>query len=117
FGVVVGVLLLLGATVTVGPVWLYGPADPGSASAGSQPDWYTGFLDGALRLVPPGWELQLGDYTLTLAVLVPLAVVGAFLAAVLLYPFVENWITRGRTDADILDRPRDVPMRTAIGVA
>jgi ubiquinol-cytochrome c reductase cytochrome b subunit len=117
FAVVVGILFLLGATVTVSPVWLYGPADPGSASAGSQPDWYTGFLDGALRLVPPGWELQLGDYTLTLAVLVPLAVVGAFLAAVLLYPFVENWITRGRGDADILDRPRDVPMRTAVGVA
>jgi ubiquinol-cytochrome c reductase cytochrome b subunit len=117
FAIVFGALMLLGATVTVGPVWLYGPSDPGSASAGSQPDWYTGFLDGALRLVPPGWEVQLGDYTLTLAVLVPLAVVGAFLAVVLLYPFLENWITRGAGDPGILDRPRNVPVRTAIGVA
>jgi ubiquinol-cytochrome c reductase cytochrome b subunit len=117
FAAVVGVLVLVSATVTVSPIWLYGPSDPGSASAGSQPDWYTGFLDGALRLVPPGWEVQLGDYTLTLAVLAPLAVIGAFLAAVVLYPFAENWITRGRGDPGILDRPRDVPIRTAIGVA
>ncbi len=116
FAAVAGVLVLLSTTVTVSPIWLYGPSDPGSASAGSQPDWYTGFLDGALRLVPPGWEVQLGDLTLTLAVLVPLAVIGAFLAAVVLYPFAENWVTRGRGDPGILDRPRDVPVRTAIGV-
>lgn len=108
-------LTVMGSAVTVGPVWLYGPSDPGNASAGSQPDWYTGFLDGALRLVPPGWELELGGYTLTLAVLVPLAVVGAFLLAVVAYPFLENWVTR--STSDVLDRPRNVPTRTAIGVA
>lgn len=115
FAAVCGILILISATVTISPIWLYGPSDPGNASAGSQPDWYTGFLDGALRLVPPGWEIEVGGYTLTLAVLVPLAVVGAFLAAVLVYPFVENWVTRA--SGDVLDRPRDVPTRTAIGVA
>jgi ubiquinol-cytochrome c reductase cytochrome b subunit len=57
--------------------------------------------------------------TLTLAVLVPLAVIAAFLGAVAVYPFVEGWVTRGRepADADLLDRPRAVPTRTAIGVA
>jgi ubiquinol-cytochrome c reductase cytochrome b subunit len=114
--IVTGVVLVIAATVTVSPIWLYGPSDPGNASAGSQPDWYTGFLDGALRLVPPGWEVELGGYTLTLAVLVPLAVVGAFMAALLGYPLLENWVAdRGRSD--LLDRPRDVPVRTALGVA
>jgi ubiquinol-cytochrome c reductase cytochrome b subunit len=113
--VVIAVLLLVSATVTVSPVWLYGPSDPGNASAGSQPDWYTGFLDGALRLVPPGWELDLGGYTLTLAVLVPLAVVGLFLGAIALYPFAEN--RRRRTTGRYLDRARDVPDRTALGAA
>lgn len=117
FGLVCGVLLLIAATVTVSPIWLYGPSDPANASAGSQPDWYTGFLDGALRLVPPGWEIELGGFTLTLAVLVPLAVVGLFLGAVLLYPFVENWASRRRGVDAVLDRPRDVPVRTGIGVA
>lgn len=119
FATVCGILVLVSATVTVGPIWLYGPSDPGNASAGSQPDWYTGFLDGALRLVPPGWEIEVFGGTLTLAVLAPLAVVGAFLAAVLVYPFVENWVRRDRPegDAELLDRPRTAPTRTAIGVA
>ncbi|MCL1870557.1 MAG: cytochrome b, partial [Promicromonosporaceae bacterium] len=83
------VLVLLGAVATITPVWAYGPADPGDAGAGSQPDWYTGFLDGALRLVPSGWETVWSGYTVTFAVLVPLAVVGAWFAAVAVYPFVE----------------------------
>src|SRR5690606_30916224 len=45
-----GLIVAVSATVTVAPVWLYGPSSPGDASAGSQPDWYTGFRDGALRL-------------------------------------------------------------------
>ncbi|MCU1415862.1 MAG: ubiquinol-cytochrome c reductase cytochrome b subunit [Schumannella sp.] len=116
--VAVGVILTgMAALVPVSPIWLYGPSDPGNVSAGSQPDWYTGFLDGALRLVPPGWEIEIGGYTVTLAVLVPLAVVGVFLAAIVAYPFVENWVTRDRAGGDSLDRPRDVPTRTGIGVA
>ncbi|HWH26368.1 MAG TPA: cytochrome b N-terminal domain-containing protein [Pseudolysinimonas sp.] len=115
FTLVCGVLVLMAATVTISPV--YAPADPGNVSAGSQPDWYTGFLDGALRLVPPGWEVQLGGYTLTLAVLVPLMVVGAFIAAVLLYPFIEKRFMPEQGDPELLDRPHNVPTRTAIGVA
>ncbi|WP_167138669.1 cytochrome b N-terminal domain-containing protein [Diaminobutyricimonas sp. TR449] len=117
FALVVGVLMLISATVTISPIWLYGPADPGNASAGSQPDWYTGFLDGALRLVPPGWEFELFGYTWTLAVLVPLAVVGVFLTLVALYPYIEGWITHDREDHHILDRPRNAATRTGIGVA
>ena len=52
-----GVITLLAGTLTISPVWRYGPSSPGNAYAGSQPDWYTAFLDGALRLVPPGWEV------------------------------------------------------------
>ena len=115
--VVVGLLVLMATLVTVNPIWNYGPADPGNASAGSQPDWYTGFLDGALRLVPPGWEFEFLDRTWTLAVLVPLAVVGAFLVVVALYPFLEGWILRDKTDHHLLDRPRNTTIRTSIGVA
>jgi ubiquinol-cytochrome c reductase cytochrome b subunit len=117
FAIVCGILVLMAATVTVAPVWLFGPSSPGDASAGSQPDWYTGFLDGALRLVPPGWEIVWLGRTWTLALLVPLAVVGVFLAAIALYPFFEQWV-RGPGDADaLLDRPRNEPTRTGLGVA
>lgn len=117
FAVVTALLLLISATVTVSPIWLYGPADPAAAGAGSQPDWYTGFLDGALRLVPPDWEFVWLDRTWTLAILVPLAVVGAFLLAVVAYPFVEEWITGDHRDHHLLDRPRNAATRTGIGVA
>jgi ubiquinol-cytochrome c reductase cytochrome b subunit len=67
--------------------------------------------------VPPGWEfVWLGD-TWTLAILVPLAVVTAFLAFVLLYPYLEGWITGDHEEHHLLDRPRNAPTRTAIGVA
>lgn len=117
FFVVAGVLVLVSATVTVNPIWLYGPASPGDASAGSQPDWYTGFLDGALRLVPPGWEVSVFNHTLTTALLVPLAVVTLYLLAIAVYPYVEEWITGERRDHHLLDRPRNAPTRTGIGVA
>jgi ubiquinol-cytochrome c reductase cytochrome b subunit len=112
-----GILLLMGAAVTISPVWLSGPSDPGSASAGSQPDWYTGFLDGALRLVPPGWEIEWLGRTWTVAVLVPLAVIGAFVLAVLVHPWLERWLTGDGGDPNVLDRPRNMPARTGLGVA
>lgn len=117
FFLTAGVLTLMGGTLTISPVWLYGPAAPGSASAGSQPDWYAGFLDGALRLVPAGWELVWLGRTWTLAVLVPLAAVGLFLALVAAYPFLEGRILADRRDHHLLDRPRSTPTRTAIGAA
>ncbi|WP_311879041.1 cytochrome bc1 complex cytochrome b subunit [Microbacterium forte] len=117
FLVVSGLIMAISATVTIAPIWLYGPSSPGDASAGSQPDWYTGFLDGALRLVPPGWEVEWLGRTWTLAVLVPLTVVALFLLLVVSYPFLEEWITGDNRNHHLLDRPRNAPGRTAIGVA
>jgi ubiquinol-cytochrome c reductase cytochrome b subunit len=115
--IVVGLLVVLSATVTVNPIWLYGPASPGEASAGSQPDWYTGFFDGALRLVPPGWEFVWLNHTWTVALLLPLAVVTVYLMAIPAYPFVEEWITGDRREHHLLDRPRNTAVRTGIGVS
>lgn len=117
FLIVAGVLLVISATVTINPIWLYGPASPSNAGAGSQPDWYTGFLDGALRLVPPGWEFVALDRTWTLAVLAPLAVITVFLLLVAVYPFIEEWVTGDRREYHLLSRPRNTPTRTGVGVA
>lgn len=117
FLIVVGLLVAVSATVTIAPVWLYGPSAPAEASAGSQPDWYTGFLDGALRLVPPGWGFVWLGHTWALAILVPLAVVTVFLLGILLYPFAERWVTGDSREHNLLERPRNNPTRTAIGVA
>lgn len=116
-GITGSVLVLLGATSTISPVWSYGPASVGEVGAGSQPDWYMGFLDGALRLVPAGWETVWGGWTVTFATLVPLAVVAVWFGLLVVYPYVEAWVTQDRGRHDVLDRPRHFPVRTGIGVA
>lgn len=117
FLITTGVLVGLAGLVTINPVWKYGPSSTSQASAGSQPDWYTGFLDGALRLVPPGWELSAFGGTVPLAVLAPQAVVGGFLAVITLWPFLEARATGDRREHHLLDRPREHPTRTAFGAA
>jgi len=117
FLIVFAIVMIISATITINPIWDYGPSAPGDATAGSQPDWYMGFLDGALRLVPPGWEIVLFGRTLSIAILAPLTVVGLFMVLVAVYPFIESWITGDKREHHILDRPRNTPVRTSIGVA
>lgn len=117
FFVVFGVITLIASFFTINPIWNYGPYDPSPISAGTQPDWYIGFADGGLRLVPPGWEFVLWDHTFSLNILVPLAVIGLFIVAVMFYPFLEAWITGDKREHHITERPRNAPTRTAIGAA
>ncbi|GAA3744550.1 cytochrome bc complex cytochrome b subunit [Leifsonia bigeumensis] len=117
FFVVFGVITLISSFFTINPIWNYGPYDPSPISAGTQPDWYIGFADGGLRLVPPGWEFVLWDHTFSLNILVPLAVIGLFIVAVMFYPFLEAWITGDKREHHITERPRNAPTRTAIGAA
>jgi ubiquinol-cytochrome c reductase cytochrome b subunit len=109
--------VLVAANFTINPIWNYGPYDPSPVSAGTQPDWYIGFADGMLRLIPPGWELEIWGFTLSLNILVPLLVLPLFLALVAFYPFFEAWVTGDKRHHNIADRPRNAPMRTAIGAA
>ncbi len=52
--IVFGVTALMGGLLGINPIWKYGPYDPTKVTAGSQPDWYMGWPDGALRIMP-GW--------------------------------------------------------------
>jgi ubiquinol-cytochrome c reductase cytochrome b subunit len=116
FCFVVGVSLVMGATATINPIWLYGPADPADASAGIGPAWYLAFVDGGLRLTP-GWEVEVWGRTLTLAILVPATLCALFLVLFAVYPFIEDWIIGDRGDQNLLERPRNNPTRTGIGAA
>jgi ubiquinol-cytochrome c reductase cytochrome b subunit len=117
FFIVFGVIVLIASFFSINPVWVYGPYDPSPVSAGTQPDWYIGFADGALRLVPPGWEFVLGGFTVSLNILVPVVVLGLFIVIVAIYPFLEAWITGDKREHHIAERPRNNPTRTAIGAA
>ncbi|GAA2758321.1 cytochrome b [Actinopolymorpha rutila] len=116
FLVVSGVVVLMAATLTVNPIWRYGPADPASASAGSTPTWYLAFLDGALRLAP-GWEFGWLGRTWSVAILLPLLVGTLFFAVLAAYPYLEQRVTRDSAEHQLLQRPRNHPVRTGVGVA
>lgn len=117
FFIVYGVLSVIAAAFTINPIWNYGPYDPSPVSAGTQPDWYIGFGDGALRLIPPHWEVVIGGYTFTFNVFLVLVVLGLFVGAIAMYPFFEKWVTGDDRNHNVLDRPRNRPVRTAIGAA
>ena len=117
FFIVFGVVMLMASLFTINPIWNYGPYDPSPVSAGTQPDWYIGFADGALRLIPPGLEFVWLDRTWSFNILIPLIAIGIFIVLVMIYPFIEAWITGDKREHHILDRPRNAPTRTAIGAA
>ncbi|AMM22394.1 ubiquinol-cytochrome c reductase cytochrome b subunit [Frondihabitans sp. PAMC 28766] len=117
FFIVFGVIVLIASLFTINPVWTYGPYDPSPISAGTQPDWYIGFADGALRLVPPHWEVSWGGYLVSFNILVPIVVLVGLLGTVALYPFIEGWVTGDKREHHILDRPRNAPTRTGFGAA
>ena len=117
FFIVFGVIMLISATFTINPVWNYGGYDPSPVSAGTQPDWYIGFLDGALRLAPSHLEVTAGGVTWAWNILLPMIVGVGFLAVVAVYPFLEAWVTGDKREHHVLDRPRNAPTRTAIGAA
>jgi ubiquinol-cytochrome c reductase cytochrome b subunit len=116
FFIVFGVTALLAAIATINPIWMYGPYDPSPVTAGSQPDWYMGFTEGALRLMP-GWpEFHAFGYTLSLNVFIPgVILLGALFTIAGAYPFIEAWVTKDKREHHILDRPRNAPTRTGLG--
>jgi ubiquinol-cytochrome c reductase cytochrome b subunit len=113
FFMVFGVVALMGGLMTINPVWRFGPYNPAEVTAGSQPDWYMGIAEGLLRIMP-GWETHIWGITLSWNVFLP-GQIGpiALFALVLAYPFVEQWITGDKREHHLLQRPRNVPTRTA----
>ena len=114
---VAAVLFLLGGLVQINPIWLWGPYHVGDATNGAQPDWYLGWLIGALRLVP-SFDVTIGGYTLVPnpfwgGAAFPTVVFGLLF----LYPWLERRLSGDVAFHNLLDRPRDAPRRTAFGVA
>ncbi|MCG7593755.1 ubiquinol-cytochrome c reductase cytochrome b subunit [Mycobacterium sp. PSTR-4-N] len=113
---VLAVLFALGGLAQINPVWIYGPFDPSQSTVPAQPDWYVAWGDGALRLFPPADVHVFGHLIPTQ--FWPGAGLGG-LAFVLLYawPFLEQWATKDTDAHQLLDRPRDHPVRMAVGFA
>lgn len=115
FGVL-AVLTMLGAYVQINPIWIWGPYRSDLAVTPAQPDWYIGWLEGALR-IGPHWAIHLFGHMIPSAfwpgLVLPLIIVVVLVG----YPFVEAFVTGDRADHNLLDLPREQPARTALGVA
>jgi ubiquinol-cytochrome c reductase cytochrome b subunit len=110
------VLAAMGGLIQINPLWLYGPFEPQQVAAPAQPDWWLGWLEGALRLFP-AWETRAFGFEIPNpfypAVLLP----GITFTLLYAWPFLEQRFTGDRDPHHLLDRARDHPMRTALGIA
>ncbi|GGX04791.1 cytochrome b [Streptomyces noursei] len=116
FFLVFGVISVIAAVASINPVWAIGPYRPDQVSTGAQPDWYMGFAEGLVRVMP-GWEWNFWGHTINFGVLIPILVFPLVLVAIAVYPFIESWVRGDKREHHILDRPRNVPTRTGFGVA
>ncbi|MDP9427537.1 MAG: cytochrome bc complex cytochrome b subunit [Actinomycetota bacterium] len=115
FFIVFGVCAALGGLVQINPVWLWGPYNPAQVSAASQPDWYVMWLDGSTRLFP-AWDLNLpGDYQIPALFWPTVVLPGIIFTILFAYPVIERKLTRDTASHHLLQRPRDVPVRTSLG--
>jgi ubiquinol-cytochrome c reductase cytochrome b subunit len=114
FFIVFAVCAALGGLAQINPVWLFGPYNTAQVSAGSQPDWYIGFLDGSTRLFP-SWEIRVWHHTIPPLFWPTVVLPGILFTLAGAYPFLEAKLTKDRALHNLLQRPRDVPVRTGLG--
>jgi ubiquinol-cytochrome c reductase cytochrome b subunit len=112
-----GALALMATFAQINPIWLFGPYDPAAISAGSQPDFYMGAMEGALRIMP-NIETNVLGHTISWNVLVPaLGPLGLIFTGAALFPWIERWATGDHAYHHVNDRPRNAPVRTSTGIA
>jgi ubiquinol-cytochrome c reductase cytochrome b subunit len=113
FAMTVAVMGLMGGLLQINPIWNLGPYNPSQVAAGSQPDFYLMWTDGLIRLWP-AWELYIGHHTVPAAVAVAL-ILGLVFILLTIYPYLETRFSGDTAHHNLLQRPRDVPVRTGIG--
>jgi ubiquinol-cytochrome c reductase cytochrome b subunit len=114
---ITGVLGVLGGFAQINPIWQFGPYTAPKISYAVQPDWYMGWLDGALRIMP-SWQWTGWGHTIPWEVFLPAVIFpGVIFNICLAWPMIERRFTKDYLIHNLLDRPRDRPKRTAAGAA
>ena len=116
FAVTVGVIAIMAGVFQINPIWNFGPYNPSHISAGSQPDWYVLFTEGMLRIFPP-WEIDIAHtYLIPPAFWASPLFLPLIHGVAAMYPWIERKFTKDNALHNLLQRPRDVPVRTSLGV-
>ena len=116
FFLVTAVVAFLGGIFQINPIWVYGPFDPAEVSSASQPDWYMGWLEGALRIMP-GWEIRAFGFEIPNPFFPGVLLAGLTFTLLYVWPFLEARVSGDHRVHHLVDRPRQRPVRTAMGVA
>lgn len=111
---VLAVCFGLGGLVQINPIWLWGPFNPAAVTSPAQPDWYVGWLDGALRLFPP-WEFRIAGYLVPSVFWPAVVLPGAAFVVIYAWPWIERVATGDRAEHHVLMPTRETPGRVAIG--
>ena len=115
FGVF-AVCAALGGLVQINPVWLYGPFRVQQVPSPAQPDWWLGWVEGALRIFPP-WEIRAFGFEIPNPFFPAVLLPGITFMVLFAWPWLEKRLTGDNEPHNLLDRPRDQPFRTAVGTA
>ena len=115
FFLTAAIAALLGGLFQINPIWTYGPFDASVVASPSQPDWYVGWLDGALRIFPP-FEPEILGVVIPSAFIPGVVLPGILFTLVALWPFIEAKLTGDHEEHHLLDRVWDHPVRLATGV-
>src|SRR3954454_21867092 len=115
FAAVFAVLAALGGLAQINPIWLYGPFEPAAVSTAAQPDWYMGWLEGALRVFPP-WRMHIFGFVVSELFWPGIVLPSVTFGLLYLWPWIERRVTRDYAEHNLCDRPRNRPVRSAIGV-
>ncbi|MDP8904060.1 MAG: cytochrome b N-terminal domain-containing protein, partial [Chloroflexota bacterium] len=116
FFLTAAVLAGMSGIFEINPVWSYGPFLPHVATVPAQPDWYVGWLEGALRLGLP-FEPTILGVTIPTPFIPGVLVPGIVFGVIALWPWIEAFVTRDRRPHHLLDWPWEAAGRTATGVA
>ncbi len=108
-------MVIMGGVFQINPIWNFGPYNPAQISAGSQPDFYMGWSDGMARLFP-AWEIVVGNWRIPAVFWASIGFLPVIFILAIAYPAIERRMTGDNALHNLLQRPRDVPVRTALGV-
>ncbi|GAA2340021.1 cytochrome bc complex cytochrome b subunit [Saccharopolyspora halophila] len=114
FAIVVGVCAIMAGVFQINPIWNLGPYIASQISAASQPDWYMIWTDGSSRLWP-AWEVYLGPFTIPAVFFPTVLFMGMIFTVAIFYPAIERKLSGDDAHHNLLQRPRDNPVRTSLG--
>ncbi|WP_433299263.1 cytochrome bc1 complex cytochrome b subunit [Pseudonocardia sp. CA-142604] len=109
-----GVLAIMAGIFQINPIWNYGPYNPVHVSSGAAPDWFFLYLDGMTRIFPP-WDVHIAGHTIPPTFWAGPAFLPVFYLIAAAYPWLERRLAKDHAHHHLLQRPRDAPVRTALG--